>query len=291
MHSDAIVGVVVVYFPEIENLVRNINKYLNDIDHLIIWENSSLSEQDNDYIKNNLISTNYSIIVADHNCGLGKPYNYALEYAYEHKYTFLLTMDQDSEWYSFGDYYRYIVNNNNQNNSIGIFGPRIVSDEACTIFQDDSNNIHFKIVDHVISSGALYKVSTMKRIGGFNEKYFIDAIDEEICLRAAKYNIKTAIVPYGQLHQQFGNRAEVAIGKKKTLTSNYSAFRYYYIVRNHIWLSRCDYVDKSKKKLILHNYVWSPIVKVILFEDNKFPKIKSIIRGALDGLRGDRIDG
>ena len=61
--------------------------------------------------------------------------------------------------------------------------------------------------------------------------------------------------------------------KKKIGVSNYSAFIYYYIIRNHIWLTKCSYVTKKEKKSIKHNYVIMPFLKVILFEKNKINKI------------------
>lgn len=289
MGNEKIVGIVVVYKPIIKDLIDNINCYVTEIDMLLIWLNSELDEIELNELKNNIMTENYKIIKSDKNLGLAKPYNYAIEYAKDNSFKYLMTMDQDSKWYGFHDYLSFIMKSS-KDNSVGIFGPRICTKEHG---EDNSNSLpcEFTYVDHVISSGCVYAVDIFEHLKGFNEHFFIDALDEELCYRARRIGIKTAKVPYGYLFQRFGERETRSIFNRKIYISNYSPTRYYFIVRNHMWLNKKEYLTEKEKKFICHNYIASPFVKVLLFENNKSEKLKSIIKGFIHGMRKESQDG
>ena len=280
-----VLGIVVLYHPNINQVVRNINRYISDIDYLIIWINSAIDSNDNKFIKMNLRSSNYCIQHSKNNAGLSIPYNYALDYAEHNGYDLLMTMDQDSYWVDIRSYLEPIKILLTQKNNYGIFGPEIIPIEKSQNYCANQKKI--SCVDHVISSGAVYITKEIRKIGGFKSNYYIDAIDEEICYRAKNNGIETAKVFEGKLIQEFGNRTPKRILWIKTTTPNYSAMRYYYIVRNHIWLIKSKLINKNKRKTIIHNYIFSPLVKVILFESPKVTKLNSIFKGILDGIRGE----
>ena len=47
---EGILGIVVIYNPDIEKLVKNINQYIKDVSVLIIWQNSLLSFENRNQI-------------------------------------------------------------------------------------------------------------------------------------------------------------------------------------------------------------------------------------------------
>lgn len=273
-------AIVVVYNPNIYELVDNINQYLDSVDELIIWLNSELDEKQKKYISNNLLCEHFFFAGKSENDGISIALNFATDYAIKNDFCFLLTMDQDSYWENFSLYRSYIEQENHLNTNVGIWGPCVV-DKATGLTNRE------EYPDHVITSGAVYKVKDLKKIGKFNENYFVDAIDEEICLRASMYGISTKRISDASLFQEFGESKKVKLLGKTTTTPNYSAFRYYYIVRNHIWLIKNEYVSKNIKKRMLKSYVINPLVKVLIFEDRKYIKLKRIFKGIIDGLRGE----
>ncbi len=280
MRIDSIIGVVVVYNPNIEKLIDNINCYIQNIDKLLLWQNSSITNEDKKKIIGECSCSEKIVFSGDgNNRGLDVAFNEALEIALKENYLYLMTMDQDSTWLEFDKYLSTVESVNNDR--VAIFGPKVIN-----VF-DNADYKHkecsVETTDFVISSGAIYKTNVISHIGGFTKGYFIDAIDEEICFRAKKMGFETVRVNTAELLQEFGAYKKRIVLGKTIASSNYSAFRYYYIVRNHIWLVKSGLLDKQQRRLILRSYVFSLSVKVLLFEENKVRKIISIIKGIWDG--------
>lgn len=282
MMKNKILGVVVLYNPDIEKLIDNINCYIENIDKLLLWQNSLISSENKKIILAGCNFPNKLFFIGDGtNQGLGVAFNDALKIAYDEEYVYLMTMDQDSFWEGFKEYINAIYSCENE--KVAIFGPKILN-----VFDTPSASIIIENtlseIDFVISSGAIYKVDVMISIGGFAEGYFIDAIDEEVCYRAKMKDFKTIKVNSAVLLQEFGDYKKRTILGRKIATSNYSAFRYYFIIRNHIWLIKSGLLDKKQKRLIFRNYIFSLTVKGLLFEEKKISKLYSIIKGVWAGI-------
>lgn len=278
-----IIGIVVIYKPDIDKLVYNINKYINDISYLIIWDNSSILNSERKIILEKCVNHEKICFAGNGiNQGLGIAFNYALNIAIRDEYEFLMTMDQDSEWQNFPNYLSII--NKITDSKIAIFGPKVLNAFENYSLEKYYSNCEISSTEFVISSGAVYKVDILSSIGGFAEEYFIDAIDEEVCYRAHANGYDTVIVNSSFLLQEFGLYKKRKIFGKSVATSNYSPFRYYHITRNHLWLARSIYVNRKQKKLMIYNYVLAPAVKILLFEENKLEKIIAIFKGIVDGI-------
>ena len=92
-----LIAIVITYFPEEKDLIQNISSYINDVDQLIIWENTPKDKIN--YNKEKLLSINPNKIIFvgnGINVGIGKALNYATNFAINHSYTHLITFDQDS---------------------------------------------------------------------------------------------------------------------------------------------------------------------------------------------------
>ena len=91
-----ILGVVITYYPNIEETKRNIEQFIEDIDLLIIWENTPLAERTQYKIE--LTGYEDKIIYkgTDLNMFIAYPLNQAVSYGRENGFTHILTMDQDS---------------------------------------------------------------------------------------------------------------------------------------------------------------------------------------------------
>lgn len=280
-----ILGVVVIYNPDINKLINNINRYLENITSLMIWQNSVLSQDQREKIEKETTEGFKILFVGDGtNQGLDVAFNYSFSYAKKAGYNWLLTMDQDSEWNNFA---RFLTDVNNcEDSEAGIFGPEIINAfDITSTCDDDKKNNRYEQVDFVISSGALYSINILEKLDGFTKDFFIDAIDEEICYRASAMGIITVKVKGSFLVQEFGNYKKKKFLGKTIATSNYSAFRYYYIVRNHLRLAKSGLVKGKTKKIMIHNYIISPFFKVILFENCKTSKLRAIVKGTIDGLK------
>lgn len=274
-----ILAIIITYYPDMGRLIKNINCFVNYVDNLIIWENTP-SDKLLGYDYNAEIKYNSRCIIrgTGKNEGIAFALNQAIKYMKKGNYTHLLTLDQDSEWKNFKDYIDIIAVSKI---SEGIFSPNMcILDRNMKVTVDVyKRNEQFLEISHCMTSGALYPLSVIKKTGEFREDYFIDAIDTEYCLRAAKYGIKTYVVTQAVLFHSLGLADNRVMG---IYVSNYSPFRSYYIVRNHLLLS-FEY-EKISSLSVIWNLVIKRIIKIVLWESYKYSKIKAIFRGIYDAV-------
>jgi rhamnosyltransferase len=188
-------------------------------------------------------------------------------------------MDQDSLWDNF-EFFRDKILKFNCTHDIGIFAP-VIYEINRSYFPEIS------YVSDVITSGAVYRLEVFKKIGLFREDFFIDAVDLEFCYWANRNGYKTAVMGGSFLKQKYGNSSEHRFHKKIYYALNYSPFRLFHIVRNHIFLWK-EYPELSKfqKERILEVYIKNRIKEIVLFEKDKARKIYSICKGIVFGLSG-----
>ena len=136
------------------------------------------------------------------------------------------------------------------------------------------------------TSGALLSLAAFARVGPFREDYFIDSVDHEYCLRlrGAGYRIVQSVRPL-MIHP-IGQPVRHKLLGLSCMCLNHSPLRRYYRTRNRLrtvatywwrepmWSGRelCDIVREG--------------VLIALYEREKIAKIREMLRGFRDGLRG-----
>lgn len=271
-----LVAIVITYFPNIQEVINNIYQYIEDVDHLIIWENTPILERDRYKIVIPKYSHKISYMSIDKNMGISYPINKAIQWGTKNKCTHIMTMDQDSKWENFSVYKSVVEKYNDKN--IAIFAPMI---------KDEYFGKCFSQYMQPITSGAIYPIHIFQHIGLFKENYFIDCVDSEFYYRAILMKYTVVPIDEGILSQQFGNYFQSKLFKFHT--RGYSSFRLYHIVRNNIWLWR-EYKDKNVLpngflfKVVIEE-IFKPTIKILLAEQNKSNKIKAIYRGLYNGLK------
>lgn len=270
-----LVAVIVVYKPDIDFLNKNITALIGHVDHLLLYQNSSLRNRDlyNHY-------ENLSFLGNGENVGIAKALNQAIEWAEENLYTHLLTLDQDSSFH--GDDLTHFKNliENEELPDIGIYCPNIDNRGKLLI----ENHEPIVEVKDSITSGSIFPLDTFKLCGGFEEELFIDAVDYEYCYRIlTKNNLKTVVYPGIKLKHEVGYPTRIRFG---FTTDNYSAFRTYFIVRNQllIWRRYPNLFQPSYKTTLVKIHIIFRFIKIILGEEDKINKLKSIVRGVFHGL-------
>lgn len=273
-----LLAVVIAYNPDYEDLRNNIYSYYYDVEHLIIWNNTP--RLSNDECKR-LLSlgediTNVEIMGDGENHLIAYPINRVIEWGLENEFTHILTMDQDSQFVDFNRrYIESLILNIDQWDSNAIFYGANFNK-----FVDPMLPPH--IVPEIITSGTIYNIQKTVAIGGFREDYGIDAVDIEAVYRAKSKGYNTYILPNIELIHQLGDSIKTKLG---FTTLNYSAFRYYHIVRNYIrmWQEYPRYF--KKKKFFLKTIILFGIPKIILMENDKIKKLTAIFKGIYDGIR------
>lgn len=268
------VGAVIIYNPE-EGVLANIYSYINEVDALIVIDNSDICTES---IQTTLKGISQVIYINNkENLGLAHALNMAAKLAIRKNYKWLLTMDQDSKASSsMFSTMRYNLSLLSKNQKIGIISPVHL----------DKNNISKekeaeKLIERciVMTSGNLLNLEAFKAVGPFEEKLFIDYIDHEYCLRLKMNGFSIYESTNSYLYHNLGNITIHSLLRKSIATTNHSPIRRYYITRNRLYVLKKYkqiYPDYYKKELM---HIWKDLARILLLEKNKIKKIKFILLG------------
>lgn len=269
---NAFLSIIVVYNPKVDLLVKDICSFIKNVDLLIIWQNSVLSDDVREYISSlgNIIFAGNGI-----NQGIPTALNYALSYAIKNGYDYLLTMDQDSVLENFDNYKNTVIKKNQEKSCIvGAYQTFLESKLSEDIFSE---------YKWVITSGTIFPIRLLNEIGGFETSFFIDTVDIEVCIRARKYGYKCYICRTGKLIQKYGVKHTIKMLNKTINYVVYSPDRIYGIFRNLTMLL----ITYRKKEISYELFTFSFIViKSAVFEKrNRTKSLLAMLSGIIDGIR------
>lgn len=272
-----IAGTVVLYYPP-DNLISNIESYIQFVDALYVIDNS---EQPDPAIECKLIRFPKIVYQANNrNLGIATALNIGAKMAIEQGYTWLLTMDQDSRFTdnAFFDCFRYIYD---------LSTVAIISPYHFDIDPQNSQDLYkYKELDIVMTSGNLLNLLLYQKLGGFNDKLFIDEVDHDYCLNAKVNGYRIIIFPNIRLVHELGANKEVRWKGKQEVISVHSAKRVYYLTRNNFYLIKK--YNRYYPQLMQTRFKNFLILcrNIVFFEEDKLPKMISILKGSIDFLRG-----
>lgn len=164
------------------------------------------------------------------NRGLGAALNEGVRAARARGAAWVLTMDQDSEVEP-GLVAAYSAAHDRAP-SCRSFSPEIVSESAA---RDAGGADHD--VAYAISSGHLVHLSVFDAIGDYDEGFFIDCIDFDICLRLRAAGLRTRRVHGARMRHQLGDAVSVPAWVRP-FYARHSPARRYYMYRNYLFLVR-----------------------------------------------------
>lgn len=264
-----VAGVVVLYEPESKDF-ENIKTYIDDIDFLIIMDNSAESNQSK-IPKDDKIE-----YIWNHgNIGLAPSLNIACKQAIEKQYLWILTLDQDSK---FEDHMvqKLKMKLPSENSEYGIVTPW---HQTKLDIQKPKEEIDFPLT--VMTSGNFLNLTIYQKIGGFRDDFFIDGVDIEYCLRLKKNNYKIMRFNEFEMKHELGNIQYRKLLGRTYMCTNHNYIRNYYMARNY------HYIKKEYKKVAV-DYCNTLVkykgimFKIMMFEKDKYRKIRNIYRGIFD---------
>ncbi|WP_333978674.1 glycosyltransferase family 2 protein [Acinetobacter colistiniresistens] len=140
------------------------------------------------------------------------------------------------------------------NINVGAIGPRFIDDRYGFYYKTISIKKNGFRIKHdvsqinkplhstlLISSGSMISVSVLKKVGLMRDKYFIDYVDTEWCLRAETLGYQNFISAKAIMHHTIGDNV---INLKFFNVPVHSAFRRYYRVRNAFFMIHEPHVPK-----------------------------------------------
>lgn len=269
---------IVTYNPDIARLEQNISAILPQVDKVIVVDNHS------DNLKN-IISLcnefNVKVICNTSNKGIAYALNEIMEYAYKNGYEWCVTLDQDS-----------VCSRNLIKEAKKLLPRKDIAEIAPLIYEAKTgdtptldaklNGKEYQKVPKCITASTITNVSIWKKIGGFDNKLFIDYVDYDYSLKARKNGYIIVRMNNVRLNQELGDSEFHRTIFGKIRVANHSAFRKYYICRNIVIFIKRYHQDISVTKEVLR--IAKTIGLTILFEDDKSNKIKACNKGIKDGI-------
>lgn len=260
-----ILGVIVTYNPNLLDLVENVDSIKLQVDKLVLFDNASINH---DELRNVLSKESIEILKSDINVGLGAAYNKVVD-LYSGNYDFLITFDQDTK------IPQNLVANLMKlycNSDVGVVGPNF---EMKKFGFSSYRDVHV-----LIQSACIFRMSLFNEIGGFNEKYFIDSVDFEFCLRVKKKGYRVLMSNKDYIKHELGVKKNISFFSIIT----HSHTRNFYIARNHVDLTLRYFryfpffIIKKNIFFVLHFF------KLLVFERN-VKSINYFINGFLKGFK------
>lgn len=245
-------GVLVFYNPE-DWMIKNALKLSLFVDKLIIVDNSNFKNLD----KKNL-DERIEYYWLEENQGLAYALNFSFKKLLHYGYKWCIYFDQDT---IVDDKLNenYLSKINELNSNVAILSPQYIIDrKKKPIIENKFVNITF-----AMTSCSIYNLEITNKIGFFDERYFLDSVDLEYCMRCLKNNYSILRFCGYAIEHNPGITKKTKILKYKY--GYMSPVRAYYQKRNIMLLIETypEHKFRFKKNIFLK---W---LKIILFFDNK----------------------
>lgn len=271
-------GIIVLYNPD-QEVIGNIESYINDLDILFAVDNSE--EKHVDIIKIFLKNPKIYYIDNHGNKGIAHALNVGSKKATELGYQWLLTMDQDSKAIPdmLSQMTHYILTN--PTSSVSIVTPF----HANKYHRKSALPNMYSTVLTTMTSGNLLNLDVYQKGKGFATDFFIDYVDNEYCLRSDLLGYKIVQINHAVLEHNLGNLKRHRILWKQFYSTNHSPIRRYYITRNRLKIIELyqndfpEYCNFEKSRFLVD------FIIVLLYEKQKFAKFKMMVRGYMDYKR------
>jgi len=281
-----IAATIILYNPT-DDIFQNIDSFIQNVDILIVVDNS---ETLNTTIKEKLLKhyKNLEYIYNGQNLGIATALNIACDKAIELKYSWILTMDQDSCFINFKDYITCLNKINNPNNTALLAGNTMWHAKD-NIPSNPSYTPEEKFL--VITSGNLLNLNLFNKIGRFEDKLFIDMVDHDYCMKANRLEYKILYFKDILIEHSLGTlfkRKNLFTGKIRNKIEH-SPQRAYYITRNYFYTWKIYHKQFPKEFNLLKtiNIMFiHEVTKILIYEDQKVKKLYAKIVGLVHFLRG-----
>ena len=269
-----LLAITTLYYPAPE-VAANISTYALEVDALFLWDNtpggSALALDP---------ETGQKVVRwrRGGNVGIGQALNEAARLFLAGGFTHLLVMDQDSAFAS-GSFcaYKKCIAARAESCPV-VYVPRV---------NRPAEDVPAVRTNSFILSGSVFPRQTLDRVGLFEERFVIDAIDVEYGYRLRRSGGSIVQVAQGSLRHELGYPLSRRFLWWRPVSLNYSPLRVYYIARNFLCLQRA-YPDCIDRRLV-RQLVWKRPLYILLMERQKAAKLRAWLLGVCHGL-GGRLD-
>jgi rhamnosyltransferase len=292
-----ICAVMVTYEPESKILLKNLLSIQSQVKMVVIVDNSLVI--DIKQLVESLDTSKIYIIKNNANLGIATAQNIGIRWARENEFSYVLLLDQDS--CALPDMVKILYDTYtdliSKKIKVAAVGPIHYDERKKTrelVVKNINNTYQFIAcnsnqvfnVDILISSGLLIPISVLDNVGLMEESFFIDQVDHEWIFRAQSYGYQVFVNGDAMMNHTIGakiKRYSICWYSKEVIV--HSPFRYYFMFRNSILLSRRGYVKLAWKKFHFSRLL-KQFIFFLLFVPNRRNRIKMIFKGIFDGIIG-----
>lgn len=287
--DDKIGAVIVLYNPDIPQLVKSLRVLEQSVGLLCIVDNSKESHKSE---LQNFKTVKYISLME--NRGIAAAQNVGVKTLKALGVEYVVFSDQDSVADKAAvarliSAYRQL---RNKGINVGGVGTRAINVETGQPYRSKSKEYETIFVDegsettkttrcsYIRSSISLIPITLFGVVGGFDESLFIDGVDNEWCWRANTMGCQFFIVENATITHHLGEGDHKIANRNIAISST---FRIYFQFRNYLWLCRRNYVPHWWKRIHLFKYVVK-IVYYPLFVSPRMAFAKCICKGIIDGV-------
>lgn len=197
--SKDVVAGIVLYKPDFKRLNENLELLCQQFETVILYNN------DADISKINITPKcikKIKIIGKGKNLGIAYALNQIMKMAYDLKYDWVVTFDQDSIIPNnlINEYSKHL-----QDPKVGIICPQVIDKRRK--YEKVKKAPKEEFVQMCITSGSCTSVEVWKKIGGFDNWLFIDLVDNDFCKRLILSRYKILKMNNVILDHQYGTIA------------------------------------------------------------------------------------
>jgi len=271
-----IAGMIVLYHPNIQETIQNIDTYIDDLNLLIVVDNSDTPSDIKWHLQDRYNNIKY--ISNKKNLGIARALNIGCDIAMGLNYSWILTMDQDSGFENFSSYLTCFDKLNDTSN-IALVAPNPFCKPS--EIQTTKTKCSQTTNSLVLTSGNLLSLCCFEKIGGFTEKLFIDEVDHDYCLRANMLGYSIVLFENIALYHHLGDTTN----KNNKKLKQHNATRHYYMTRNAFYMAE-KYHDIYPKKYsytkIFYKTLYRKVFRILRKEDDKLQKLLYVAKGFKD---------
>lgn len=284
--SPKIGGIMVLYKPDWAVTIKAIQSLISQVDKLVIVDNSP--GEDNSRRLSEFMNIDY--VPLGENRGIAAAQNVGIKVLIENGFDFIIFSDQDSiaENNIVNRLLKEFLEIKDSNSDIGLIGPMAVNRTTGEEYVNrkkieeelTTSKGNFYICQSIISSFSIVPSILFEMNGFYEEKLFIDFVENEWCFRLrAKTGLKSVMSRQCKISHQLGTP-----GSFLGLSINISSpFRLYYQIRNFFLLSKRSYVPKRWKKQV-GKKITLKLLYYSIVPKNRNKYFRSIVRGIRDGF-------
>lgn len=291
-HCKDVYAVIVTFNPDISGLEKLIAALIPQIAGAVIVDNGS--NFDISLWHSAIDCSNLFLLKLDGNFGIAYAQNVGIKALLKRDPKYILLSDQDSipDLNMVCELRNTAIHLTHSGKSVAAIGPYYYDTrkrQASPFFRVEGFSFKRQLakdaaniveVDFLIASGCLIPVDVFDTVGLMNADLFIDYVDTEWGLRAKIFGFQSFGIFSTSMKHTIGDKYVNFLGREITF---HSPIRYYYYIRNGIWLYKQKHLPLNWKiadgsRMLVRFFI------NVLISESKWENFYMMVRGLMDGI-------